>query len=100
MQIAVRDEPGKPAPLREFQFGFNALDAGEREGDREADAGVQQQVVISEIAGVAAIDCAVQPQVVKQALGETGLVEIAAGRTEGKRQTLPTEAGVVSERGQ
>ena len=64
--VGVAGKAGKASPLLDFELALRAVENGFPEGDREADPGTQNLIVVRVVIHVAAEHIRVQPQFVRQ----------------------------------
>ena len=77
--------------MRNFQLGFRPVDLGLAKSNREADAGIQQNIVIGIIREGPAIRIEIELDMAEQALGETHLEKIRERRLDRQSQNLGIE---------
>src|SRR5208337_1771123 len=78
-------EPSRPrSPLRQGELAFRAVDMGGTEGDGKAYAGIQQNIVVGKIAGIAAEDVGGEVRLAEKFFGRAQFIVIAARRQDGE----------------
>ena len=82
--VRTTEESGKASPFGDGETNFFAYDAGVVERNGKADASSQQNIVISEVAKVAAKDVGVEAKFAEERLGEAAFKIVCAGRAHRK----------------
>ncbi len=78
--IGVTQEAGEPPPARDFQFDFSSANQSFRIGNGKADSGIEQNVVIFEIADVTTEPAAIETKMGSERFRKTDFVIVAARR--------------------
>src|SRR5450631_1371872 len=82
--VGVVEPGGKRSPLREPELAFNTEDVGGSERDGEAYSGIEKDVVVGEVAGVALEDVGGDVRYVKELLGGAEFVIVGTRRPKGE----------------
>ncbi len=78
--IRVAHKSGKAAPVRHANLNFLTVNLRRGKGDWEADAGIEQRVVVRKIVKIAAKYIAINPELACQRIRETHFVVVRAPR--------------------